>query len=74
MTAAVARLQPEDRLWFEMRVHELAHELRRYAAASHEHGARGVKMAKRPHDAWLDGVTAALPAFPGLDYTQALNA
>lgn len=74
MTAAVARLDPTDRLWFEMRTHELAKDLRTYAVASREHGARGVGMARRSHDAWLDDVTAALPPFPGLDYRAAVNA
>ncbi len=38
------------------------------SAWSAEHRDRGVSFAKRPHDPFLDRVTATLPHCPGLDY------
>jgi hypothetical protein len=42
-------------------------------AWSADHCDRGVSFAKRPHDPFLDDVTASLPPCPGLDYSGAVN-
>jgi hypothetical protein len=65
-----------DRDWFIPRLQQGAAKLRNRdcESVSHEHGCRGVMLAKRPHDPFLDDLTRSLPAYPGLDYSQCVNA
>lgn len=44
-----------------------------YSAVSREYGTRGIEIAKRPHDPFLDSVTRHLPHYPGVDYSGAIN-
>jgi hypothetical protein len=39
---------------------------------SADHCDRGVSFAARPHDPWLDSITAKLPPCPGLNYGAAI--
>lgn len=45
-----------------------------YSAVSREYGMRGIEIAKRPHDPFLDAVTRHLPPYPGVDYSGTVNA
>ncbi len=64
-----------DQRWLIDRLDEACTRVRKpnCAAVSIEHGARGVSIAKRPHDPFLDSVTRTMPAYPGLDYAGACN-
>lgn len=44
-----------------------------YAAFSVDHGPIGVKLATYERDKFLDSATAALPEFPGLNYSPTLR-
>lgn len=74
MRAAITAMSGDDWQWYAWRIDEIARDIRKYAAVSREHGAKGLSMAKRPHDPWLDDVTATLPPYPGLNYGAAVNA
>jgi hypothetical protein len=65
----------QDRDWFLTRLREGERYMRKptCAAWSCDHCDRGVSIADRPHDPWLDSATAKLPAYPGLDYSAAIN-
>ena len=62
--------------WFYDRFLEASARLERSncSAFACEHGCRGVSLAARPHDPFLDSVTRKLKPFPGLDYSEAVNA
>jgi hypothetical protein len=64
-----------DAQWFEERIRECTANIYRrgYAASAIEHGPRGVDISTRPHDPWLDSTFASFPAYPGLDYSAAIN-
>ena len=66
----------KDAEWFVERISQAAMELksRNCAAYCCDHGARGVSMAKREHDPFLDTTTAKFPHYPGLDYSMVCNA
>ena len=72
--AAVAQTDKRD--WITDRLSEGVKRLRRdgYSAFSCEHGPLGVSIAERAHDRFLDDLTADYPPYPGLDYSQAVNA
>jgi len=60
--------------WFETRLYAAAGSLNKTcASATYEHGARGICVKRGPHDPFLDHATRGFPAFPGLDYSDALN-
>jgi hypothetical protein len=73
--AAYAVAGCEDQKWLIERLDEALARVTKpnCAAASIEHGARGVSIANRPHDPFLDRVTRSMPAYPGLDYSNAVN-
>lgn len=65
----------EDRqlhAWIEERIAHCGREIKRnpaYSSVSSDHSDRGVSICRRPHDPWLDKVTADLPPCPGLNYS-----
>jgi hypothetical protein len=65
-----------DRQWFAVRIRQAAEHMGRSncSAWSADHCSRGVSMAKRPHDPFLDDITRTLPVLPGLDYSNAVYA
>jgi hypothetical protein len=74
MLAAVRNLP--DRQWYTVRIRQAAEHMGRSncSAWSADHVCRGVSMAKRPHDPFLDDITRTLPVLPGLDYSNAVYA
>jgi hypothetical protein len=70
MRDAIAQMNMDDWQWFAPRIDNAVKELRKPSCggASVEHGCRGVSVAKRPHDPWLDSIVAKLPNYPGLVY------
>jgi hypothetical protein len=76
MITAIRFLQDSVlRDWIENRIVEGHKQIKKqnlYTSWSCDHCDRGVSFAARPHDPWLDSVTAKLPPCPGLDYSVAL--
>lgn len=70
MLASIVQMNIDDWQWFAAKIQNSVYELRKpnCGGASAEHGCRGVSVAKRPHDPWLDNVVAKLPEYPGLAY------
>lgn len=64
----------DDRAWFYVRLGEAFEKVRGNCTSfSTDHGCRGISLVARKHDPFLDSVTRDLPAYPGLDYTGAVN-
>jgi len=78
MMAAARQITDDDmRAWVMCRIYELEGKLGpdpNCSAISSDHCDRGVSFARRPHDRFLDQVTATMPPCPGLDYSAAINA
>ena len=74
MLKAIQGMSMDDWQFFSWRIDNIAKELRKRhcAGASHEYGTKGVSMKRRAHDPWLKDVVADFPAYPGLDYSQAI--
>ena len=74
MLKAIKGMNMDDWQFFAWRIDNIAKELRKKgcAGASAEYGTKGIWMKKRPHDPWLQDVVKDFPAYPGLDYSQAL--
>ena len=70
MRVAIVQTGMDDWQWFAWRIDLATKELRKPNCEgwSAEHGCRGVSVAKRPHDPWLDSIVAKLPEYPGLAY------
>jgi hypothetical protein len=70
MRVAIQDMPRSEWEWFAWRIDNVTKELRKPSCtgASHEHGARGISVAKRPHDPWLANVVARLPAHETLLY------
>jgi hypothetical protein len=77
MQAALRNVEDHAlRAWLYARIDEgLTHMVTSNTTAwSADHCDRGVSFAKRPHDRFLDRVTADMEPCPGLDYSGACNA
>ena len=70
MRVAIQDMPRDEWEWFAWRIDNVTKELRKpnCAGASAEQGARGISVAKRPHDPWLANVVARLPAHDTLLY------
>jgi hypothetical protein len=70
MRLAIDNLDRDNWEWFAWRIDEAFKRVnaRNCSGVNIEHGCRGLSIAKRPHDPWLDNVIADLPAFPHLNY------
>ena len=70
MRLAIDNLDRDDWEWFAWRIDEAFKRVqaRHCSGVSIEHGCKGLSVAKRQHDPWLDSVVAKLPAFPFLNY------
>jgi hypothetical protein len=76
MQAALRNVEDHAlRAWLYARIDEgLTHMVTSNTTAwSADHCDRGVSFAKRPHDRFLDRVTADMEPCPGLDYSGAVN-
>lgn len=74
MYAAIRDIEDRQlRSWLDDRIFQgedsLSDSITSWSA---DHCDRGVSFAARPHDPWLDSITAKLPPCPGLDYSVAL--
>lgn len=66
--AAQSVSDPALRDWLCDAVYRAARESRNYQSVSLDHCNKGVSIAFRPHDPWLDNAVKALPECPGLNY------
>lgn len=61
--------------WYMTRIADAADALKNangYTAWQSDHCDKGVSMAKRPHDPWLDETVKTLPDCPNLHYSLAI--
>lgn len=76
MFKAINQMSMDDWQFFAFRIDAVTKEIRKKgcSGASAESGTKGVSVYKRKHDTALDDIVADFPAFPGLDYSLAINA
>ena len=74
LEGAIAGLPAIERAWFAERILEAKRQCLKEncAAYASEHGCRGLSIAKRPHDSFLDTVIRKLPVYPSLDYSESV--
>ena len=70
MQKAINGIDSEAWHYFAWRIDEAIKQVKKpgCAAFSSEYGAKGISVKKRPHDPFLDEVTATFPHYPNLNY------